>query len=115
MKLYSVTHGFKTENFLCSKINVLDTGQIVLYGNDGIIAVFNKDATIISIEADRVSMNEHIEKETQMFFAELKNTDEWFLTDIFLEKNTPEEAHKKTRMIIGKTIAFLEKFKNHRV
>lgn len=115
MKLYSVTQGIEVKNFMCDSISVLPSGQITLHRDNEIIAVFNKDANVISIEDKRKEMNEYFKEQIQALKDDIENTDKWFFTDVFFEKNNPEEAQKKMRMILGKAIFHLEEFENYKI
>jgi len=47
--------------------------------------------------------------------ANILSIDESFFTDVFLKKNTPEEAQKKMRIILGKAVYHLEEFENYKI
>lgn len=115
MKLYSVTQGIEVKNFMCDSISVLPSGQITLHRDNEIIAVFNKDTNVVSIEDEREKMNEYFKKQIEAFRKDMLSVDEHFFTDVFLQKNTIEEAQDKIRKILGKAIYHLEEFENYRI
>lgn len=115
MKLYSVTQGIEVKNFMCDSISVLPSGQITLHRDNEIIAVFNKDTNVVSIEDEREKMNQIIEDKFEEFRKNVVSVDEHFFSDVFFNKNNMEDASTKMRIILSKTHVFFDELKNFKI
>ena len=102
MKLYKITPKNNIEKLIyADKVEVLNSGQIVLLKNDEVISIFSINTDVVCAEEDRKDYQAKWKEELDVMLNDIIAIDEFFMTDVFLRKNTTEEASDKLRRIAG--------------
>ena len=114
MKLYRITTKNNSELLInADKVDVLNSGQIVLYKKNEVISIFSKDTDIVCAEDDKANFKHMFKDKVKNLRRDVHLIDDKFGTDVFLKINTPQDAYEKLRKIttlVNKTIDALENF-----
>jgi hypothetical protein len=82
-------------------LEILPTGQFVLFKENKSIGVFNQNCSCFSVDDFYKTERELISKEIAEMRKNISEIDKYFCSDIFLKDKTPEEAYDKLRKITG--------------
>lgn len=116
MKLYRVTTTSGAENLIyADKVEVLNSGQIVLSKADEVIAVFNKETDIVCAEEDKSDYENKLKRVFNEMNEGVRNIDESFMADTFLKRNSIEEAYEKLRRIVTVVYKTIDKAERLRI
>jgi|694.fasta_scaffold52041_2 hypothetical protein len=115
MKTYRITkQNSMAELIEADKVEILNSGQIVLHKNENIICVFSKDTDVVCVEEDLLKYQNKLKEIGYDMLENINKIDKFFLTDVFLKNNSIEDASDKLRrisMLVHKTIDTFSDFK----
>ena len=116
MKLYRITTKNGQELLIESdKVEVLNSGQIVLSKNNEVISIFCKETDIICAEDDRTNYNDSLKYNAEKMQLDIALIDESFFSDVFLKNNSIEDASDKLRRISMLVIKTIDVLQYHRI
>lgn len=102
MPIYRITENNVTvAEYEADKIEILPSGQFVLFNRDINIGVFNQNCSCFSVDDFYKNERELISEEISKISKEIHNIDNRFGTDVFFEEKTPEFANEQLRKISG--------------